>query len=57
MWQVETSLVVQWPRLCVPSERGPDSIPGQGTRPLMVQQKSLRATTKTQRSQVRKEES
>ena len=57
MWQVETSLVVQWLRLCVSSERGPDSIPGQGTRPLMVQQKSLRATTKTQSSQIRKEKS
>lgn len=33
----ETFLVVQWLRLCAPSTRAPGLIPGQGTRPHMVQ--------------------
>ena len=31
------SLVVQWPRSCIPNARGPGSIPGQGTRSHMLQ--------------------
>ena len=49
-----TSLVVQWLRLHFPNARGPDLIPGQGTRSHMVQIRShilqvkiLHATTKT----------
>ena len=34
---LETFLVVQWLRLCAPSTGGPGLIPGQGTRPHMVQ--------------------
>ena len=38
-----TSLAVQWLRLCTPSSGGPGLIPGQGTRPHMLQLKiSLR---------------
>ena len=33
----ETSLAVQWLRLCTPSAAGPSSIPGQGTRSHMLQ--------------------
>ena len=32
----ETSLVVQWLRLCEPNAGGPGSIPGQGTRSHML---------------------
>ena len=55
------SLVVQWPRLCIPNAGGLGWIPGQGTRShmlqlrdCMVQQKVLHATTKTQHSQINK---
>ena len=34
---LETFLMVQWLRLCAPSTGGPGLIPGQGTRPHMVQ--------------------
>uniref|UniRef100_A0A8C0CLW6 UDP-N-acetylglucosamine transferase subunit ALG14 n=1 Tax=Balaenoptera musculus TaxID=9771 RepID=A0A8C0CLW6_BALMU len=37
--QLETSLVVQWLRLCPPKAGGPSSIPGQGTRSCMLQLK------------------
>ena len=42
----ETSLVVQWLRLCAPNAGGPGSIPGQGTRSHMhAASKSSHATT------------
>ena len=42
-----TSLVVQWVRLCAPSARDPDSIPGWGTRSCMhATTKSPHAATK-----------
>ena len=34
---VGTSLVVQWPRLCIPHSGGPSLIPGLGTRSHMLQ--------------------
>ena len=34
---VGTSLVAQWLRLHTPNKRGPGSIPGQGTRSLVLQ--------------------
>ena len=34
---IRISLVVQWLRLCTPKAGGPGSIPGQGTRPHMLQ--------------------
>ena len=49
-----TSLVVQWLRLHAPNAGGPDSIPGQGTRPHMPQLKILHATMKTWCSQINK---
>ena len=56
---VGTSLVVQWLRLRTPSEGGPGSIPGLGTRSpmphlkvFMLQQKILWAAVKTQCSQI-----
>ena len=33
----ETSLVVQWLRLCIPDAAGQGSVPGQGTRAHMLQ--------------------
>ena len=36
----ETSLVVQWLRLCAPNTESLGLIPGQGTRPRMVQLES-----------------
>ena len=33
-YDLGTSLVVQWLRLHIPRARGPDSIPGQGTKTL-----------------------
>ena len=42
------SLVVQWLRLQGPTAGGPGSIPGQGTRPQMLQLKIPRATTETE---------
>ena len=36
MKDIGTSLVVQWRRLCIPSVRGLDSIPGRGTRSYML---------------------
>ena len=41
-----TALAVQWLRLCTPNAGGQGLIPGQGTRPHMLQLKSLHATTK-----------
>ena len=38
--KVGTSLVVQWLKLCVPNAGGPSSIPRQGTRSHMLQQKT-----------------
>ena len=37
---VRTSLVVQWLRLCAPNAGGSGSIPGQGTRSHVLQQRS-----------------
>ena len=34
---VGSSLVVQWPRLCIPHSGGPSLIPGLGTRSHMLQ--------------------
>ena len=53
MQQGGTSLVVQWLRLCAPNAWGLGLIPGQGTRPHMLQLRIPRATTKTQSSQQR----
>ena len=57
--QEETSLGVQWLRLCAPHAPGSDLIPGQGTRSHMLQLrvhmpqlKILRAATKTRHSQI-----
>ena len=49
-----THLVVQWQTLCTPNAEGPGSIPGQGTRSHLPQQrlKLPRAATKTQCSQL-----
>ena len=43
----ETSLAVQWLKLCASNAGGPDSIPGQGTRSHMLQLKVLCAVIKT----------
>ena len=42
----ETSLVVQWLRLCSPNSGGPGSIPGQGIRSYMLQLKIQHAAMK-----------
>ena len=49
-----TSLVVPWLRLQAPNTGGPDSIPGQGTNPHKLQQKTPHTSTKTQCSQINK---
>ena len=49
-----TSLVVQWLRIRTLSAKGLGSIPGQGTRPHMLQLKILCSTTKTWSSQINK---
>ena len=46
--------MIQWLRLHAPKAAGPGSIPGQGTRSLMLQLKIPDATTKTQSSQMHK---
>ena len=50
--RMETSVVLQWLRLCAPSAGGLGSIPDQGTRSHMLQLKIPRAATKTQCSQI-----
>ena len=50
--QEETSLGVQWLRLCAPHAPGSDLIPGQGTRSHMPQLNILHAAIKTQYSQL-----
>ena len=59
IYNLGTSLVVQWLRLCAPNAGGPGSIPGQGTRAHMPQLRDCmphvkvpHATTKTQCSQI-----
>ena len=47
------SLAVQWLRLCTPSSGGPGLIPGQGTRPHLLQLKIPHAATKTCCSQIK----
>ena len=49
-----TSLVVQWLRLCAPNAGGPGSLPSQGTRSHVLQQKILCAPNKTCCSQISK---
>ena len=49
-----TSLVAQWLILHASNAGGPNSIPGQETRPHMLQRKSLQATAKTLHSQMDK---
>ena len=46
--------MVQWLRVCIPYAGGPGSIPSQGTRPRMPQQrpKILGAATRIQCSQI-----
>ena len=48
--------MAQWLKLHAPSAESPGSIPGQGTRSHMQQQRSkiLHASTKTQHSQINK---
>ena len=60
MYPWETSLVVQWLRLCTPNAGGLGLIPGQGTRPYMPQLrvhtpqlKILHVTSKTWHSQIK----
>ena len=48
------SLAVQWLRLCTPSSGGPGLIPGQGTRPHLLQLKIPHAAAKTCCSQIKK---
>ena len=50
----EGTLVVQWLRSHVPNARRPGSMPGQETRPHMLQLKILHAATRTQCSQINK---
>ena len=49
-----TSPVVQWLTLCALNAGGPGSIPGQGTRSHMPQLKIPHTATKTQCSQINK---
>ena len=53
---IRTSLMVQWLRPGTPNAGGPSSIPGQGTRSHMPQQRLniLSAATKSLHSQINK---
>ena len=54
MYPWETSLVVQWLRLCTPNAGGLGLIPGQDSRPYRPRLKILPVTNKTWHSQIKK---